>query len=119
MMRNRSLAVFAALALAGCGEATTEAVPTKPIVLKPEAAPVAAAQPAPSADELLTDRVKSALRDAREVEGQGVGVAASGGVVTLYGTASAPEASRKLAQFVAGIEGVASVVNKLVVMAGS
>src|SRR5574341_612860 len=104
MMRNRSLAVFAALALAGCGEATTEAVPTKPIVLKPEAAPVAAAQPAPSADELLTDRVKSALRDAREVEGQGVGVAASGGVVPLYGTASAPEASRKLAQFVAGIE---------------
>lgn len=118
-MNTRSLAILAALALAGCNQAKTEAVPTKPIALNPAVEPAAAPAAAPSADELLAERVKSALRDAREVEGQGVGIAAAGGVVTLYGTASAPEESRKLAKFVAAIEGVASVVNKLVILAGS
>lgn len=119
MIRNTTLACLAALALAGCDQATTQAVPTRPIALNPAAEPAAAQPPAPSADELLAERVKSALRDARELQGQGVGVAVSGGVITLYGTTSAPEEGRKVADFVAGIEGVASVVNRLVVIAGS
>jgi osmotically-inducible protein OsmY len=77
------------------------------------------APPAPSADELLAAQVKSALRDSRKVDGQGVGVTVAGGVVTLYGTASAPEESRRIEKLVAGLEGVKSVVNKLVIVRGS
>lgn len=37
----------------------------------------------------------------------------------LYGTAPAGDESRKIAAFVGGIEGVRSVVNKLVIVRGS
>jgi osmotically-inducible protein OsmY len=123
MMRIRSLALIAALALAGCNQAPTNAQAPKPVPLKPVVEPLAAAKPAeapaPTADEQLASRVKAALRDTRAVDGQGVGVGVAGGVVTLYGTASAPEESRKIAKFVAGIEGVQSVVNNLVIVRGS
>jgi hyperosmotically inducible periplasmic protein len=128
-MRNASLALLIVTALAACGEAEppkTAAAPQplpppKPLVQAPASAPAPApvAAPQPSADELLAERVRQALRDTRKVDGQGVDVRAAGGAVTLYGTAPSARDRRKIEEFVAGIEGVQSVVSKLVVVRGS
>jgi len=128
-MRNASLALLIASVLAACGEAEppkTAAAPQplpppKPMVQAPASAPAPApvAAPQPTADELLAARVKSALRDTRKVDGQGVDVQVAGGAVTLFGTAPSASERRKIEQFVAGIEGVQSVVSKLVVVRGS
>jgi hypothetical protein len=94
--------------------------PLKPIARAeqpPAPPPVAAPQPSP--DEQLAERVKQALRDARAVPGQGVDATVDGGVVTLYGTVPSREDRGKVGEFVAGIGGVKSVVNKLVVVRGS
>ncbi|MDH3318968.1 MAG: BON domain-containing protein [Betaproteobacteria bacterium] len=131
-MRNASLALLIASALAACSEAEPPGTaaapqalpPPKPMVQAaaaptpaPAAAPVAA--PQPSADELLAARVKQALRDTRKVDGQGVDVRVAGGAVTLFGTASSAGERRKIEEFVAGLEGVQSVVSKLVIVRGS
>jgi hyperosmotically inducible protein len=130
-MRTTSLALLIAAALAACGESEppkTAAVPQTPPAPKPmtqapapapspPSRPVAAAQP--SADELLAERVKKALLETRKVDGQGVGVRVENGAVTLYGTASSASDRRRIEEFVAGLEGVRSVVNKLVIVRGS
>ncbi|MDA1117931.1 MAG: BON domain-containing protein [Proteobacteria bacterium] len=126
-MRTALFAILIAAGLAACDKpqpaSSVAPVPVaaKPLPVQPQApqpAPVAE-EPRPSADELLATRVKSALRDTRKVDGQGVGVTVAGGVVTLYGTAPAAEESRNIAAFVGGVEGVRSVVNKLVIVRGS
>lgn len=136
-MRNASLALVVpviAFALAACGEAE----PPKPVAVPlptqamaqpqvaapvPVPAPVPAATPVaapqPSADAQLAERVKRALRDARDVEGQGVGVRVAEGTVTLYGTAPSAAERRRIEQFVAGLDGVKSVDSKLVIVQGS
>jgi hypothetical protein len=122
-MRFPVLAVLCAFGIAACdapeppGPATAPA-PPKPVALAPQPAPQPAA-PVPSADELLRARVAQALRDTREVDGQGVDVTVAGGAVSLFGTVPAEAERRRVAQFVARIEGVKSVVNKLVVVRGS
>lgn len=127
-MRHASLAVLIATALAACSEAeppkpAAAPEPPRPVVLSPapaaapQAAPVAAPQTSP--DDQLAERVKQALRDTRKVEGQGVGVRVADGAVTLYGTAPSTEERRRIEAFVAGIEGVQSVVSKLVIVRGS
>lgn len=124
-MRHASLAVLAAFALAACdsAEPPKPAVPepVKPVVQSPAPTPPPppAAAPKPSADELLLARVRQALRDARGVDGQGVGATVAGGAVTLFGTAASDAERRRIEQFVAGLEGVKSVVSKLVVVRGS
>ncbi len=126
-MRHVLIALLAALGVAACDQPQSgTAVAPVPVAIKPlpEQAPApqpvpAAVEPKPSADEQLTARVKSALRDTRKVDGQGVGIKVAEGVVTLYGTAPAGDESRKIAAFVGGIEGVRSVVNKLVIVRGS
>lgn len=128
-MRNASLAALAALALAACGEseppktaaAPQPLPPPKPMVQAPARAPAPAPAAAPqlSADELLAERVRTALRDTRKVDGQGVDVRVDGGAVTLFGTASSADERRKIEKFVAGLEGVQSVVSQLVVVRGS
>jgi hypothetical protein len=125
-MRFPVLAVLCAFGIAACdapeppGPSTAPA-PPKPVALAPQPAPQAAppAAPVPSADELLRARVAQALRDTREVDGQGVDVTVAGGAVSLFGTVPAEAERRRVAQFVARIEGVKSVVNKLVVVRGS
>lgn len=125
-MRPLLLAAASAFVLAACdsGEPPKPAVtvePVKPVVQAPEpAAPPAQAQArAPSPDEVLAERVRKALRDSRAVPGQGVDATVEGGVVTLYGTVPSPEDRAKVRDFVAGLGGVQSVVNKLVVVRGS
>ena len=124
-MRYASLAIAVVFTLAACGEAeppkpAAASAATRPMVQP--AAPVespAKAAPAPSADELLAERVKQALRDTRQVEGQGVGARVAGGTVTLYGTAPTAEERRRIEQFVAGVAGVQAVISKLVIVRGS
>lgn len=127
-MRYASLAIAVLLGLAACGETEPPkpvAAPQAPRPLAQPAAPVeslANALPpasAPSAEELLAERVKKALRDTRKVEGQGVGVRVAGGTVTLYGTAPTADERRRIEAFVAGVEGVQAVVSKLVIVRGS
>jgi type IV pilus biogenesis protein CpaD/CtpE len=128
-MRNASLALLLASALAACGETESSKTasapqplpPPKPMVQAPASAPAPApvAAPQPSADELLAERVRRALRDTRTVDGQGVDVRVDGGAVTLFGTAPSAGERRKIEDFVARLEGVQSVVSKLVVVRGS
>jgi hypothetical protein len=128
-MRPVSLAIAALLGLAACSEAeppkpAAAPEPPKPVVLAPTLAtppppPATAAAPQPSAEELLAERVRRALRDTRKVEGQGVGVRVAGGTVTLYGTAPTADERRRIEAFVAGVEGVQAVVSKLVIVRGS
>lgn len=129
-MRHASLVIATLLVLAACGEAeppkqAVAPLAPKPMVQAPAPAPVepaAKAPPqasAPSAEQLLAERVKQALRDTRKVEGQGVDVRVAGGTVTLYGTAPSADERRRIEAFVAGIEGVQAVVSKLVIVRGS
>lgn len=129
-MRTAILAILVAAGLAACDkpQPATNVAPV-PVAAKPlpvQAPPQAAPQPVPaaqerkpSADEVLAAKVKAALRDTRKIDGQGVGVTVAEGVVTLFGTAPAAEESRKIAAFVGGVDGVRSVVNKLVIVRGS
>lgn len=113
-------ALLLAVSLAACdsAEPPKPAAVTQPV--KPLAeAPQPPSAPRPSADELLAERVRKALRDSRAVPGQGVDAAVDAGVVTLYGTVSSREERGEVGAFVAGIGGVKSVVNKLVVVQGS
>jgi osmotically-inducible protein OsmY len=125
-MRTPVTVAFLAAALAACDSAeppkaavVTEQVRPAALEPKPAPAPAPVAAPQPSPDQLLAERVKRALRDAREVPGQGVDATVEGGVVTLYGTVPSRDDRGKVGDFVAGIGGVRSVVNKLVVVRGS
>jgi len=127
-MRTASLAIALVFGLAACGEAeppkpAAAPAPPKPMSQAPASAPTPppapVAAPQPSADELLAERVKKALRDTRKVDGQGVGVRVADGTVTLYGTAPTAGEQRRIEQFVAGVEGVRAVLSKLVIVRGS
>jgi len=124
MRSSARLAPLIVLALAACGEAEPPkpaAAPPKPAVLAstPAPTPPPAMQPQPSPDELLRARVEKALRDARDVDGQGVSATAEGGVVSLFGTAPSAAERRAIEQFVGRIDGVKSVVSQIVVVRGS
>ena len=125
-MRTLLLAATTSVLLAACdsGEPpkpTVTAEPVRPVVVAPKPAPDPApvAAPQPSPDALLAERVRRALRDSRTVPGQGVDATVEGGVVTLYGTVPSLEDRAGVRDFVAGIDGVRSVVNRLVVVRGS
>jgi len=122
-MRIASIAILIPFALAACDSAAPPkaAEPPRPVAQAPAPAPTPApvAAPQPSADELLAERVKQALRDTKKVDGQGVGVRVAGGAVTLYGTAPTADERRKIERFVAGLEGVQAVLSKLVIVRGS
>lgn len=127
-MRHASLAIALVLGLAACGEAeppqpVAAPAPPNPVTQAPASAPApppaSVAAPQRSADELLAERVKRALRDTRKVDGQGVGVRVADGTVTLYGTAPSADEARRVEQFVAGVEGVQAVLSRLVIVRGS
>jgi hypothetical protein len=127
-MRTASLVIALVFGLAACGEAEPPkpaAAPESPKPMSqapasaPTPSPASVAAPQPSADELLAERVKQALRDTKKVDGQGVGVRVADGTVTLYGTAPSAGEARRVEQFVAGVEGVRAVLSKLVIVRGS
>ncbi|HEX5092960.1 MAG TPA: BON domain-containing protein [Burkholderiales bacterium] len=127
-MRPLLLAALTPFVLAACDSAE----PPKPAVVSeivkppaqarpaaapPAPAPVAAAQPSP--DTALAARITRALRDSTAVAGQGVDATVDGGVVTLYGTVPSAGERARIRDFVAGMEGVGGVVDRLVVIQGS
>lgn len=120
-------------ALSACNDPSPQADGSKPQPSARPAAPPAASTPtAPpkttssadvpskgmpqtklAADMELSGKVKNALR---EPGGGRVEVAASDGVVTLYGTVEKPADKDRIALTAMEVEGVRSVVNNLVVM---
>jgi len=122
-MRNLAYAIALAFALAACDKPQPNlAVPPPsapvqaPVAAKPAEPPPA---PQPSANEQFAARVKAALRNAKDLDAQGVDVKVADGVVTLYGTVPEKEERRKIAVFVSQMAGVRSVVNNLVIIRGS
>ena len=123
-MRKLPFAILSVLVLAACDQPQSNvAVPPPPpqavqvpVVAKPVEPPAA---PQPSANEQLAAKVKSALRNAKDLDAQGVDVRVADGVVTLYGTVPETEERRRIAGFVSQMSGVRSVVNNLVVIRGS
>ncbi len=126
------LAAVLATQIAACNDPApeTRASANPPAATPPRAAPaqppVAEAKPSPSsvvADLALSSRGKQALAapdGAPPVAASGsVEVAASNGVVTLYGTVDAPSTKERAALAALSVEGVRSVVNNLVVVRGS
>src|SRR6266853_1738609 len=78
-------------------------------------------QPEPKIDEdaALAIKVKSALGADPSLKMLAIDAGASGGVVTLYGTANNRALREKAAQVASKVEGVKSVRNELVIVAGS
>ena len=76
---------------------------------------------APKIDEdaALATKVKSALGADPALKFLAIDAGASGGVVTLYGTANNRTLREKAAQVASKVEGVKSVRNELVIVAGS
>lgn len=123
-MRNLAYAIPLAFALAACEKPQPNVAvpplppaPTQPPVAAKPVEPPPAPQPSPGAQ--LAAKVKSALRNARDLDAQGVDVTVADGVVTLHGTVPETEERRKIAGFVSRMDGVRSVVNNLVVIRGS
>jgi hyperosmotically inducible periplasmic protein len=70
-------------------------------------------------DSELAAKVKSALGADPAVRLLAIDARASGGIVTLYGTADTRAHREKAAKVASGVAGVKSVKNELVIVAGS
>lgn len=87
-----------------------------------EAQPVTSApapMPAVDPNAELAGKVKAALRTTPGLEALAVDVVAADGVVTLFGTADGRESIQQAGKAAAGVPGVKSVQNKLVIVRGS
>jgi len=95
---------------------TIEIAKAKPVELpkslEPEKAPV-------DENKLLAGKVKSALSADPALKLLAIDAGAADGVVTLYGTADNKKNRDKAARVAAGVPGVKSVKNELVIVAGS
>jgi hypothetical protein len=120
-------AVIAA-GLAGCGDepavaqagkngdpATSQGIARLPVV----AAPQVPAAPTVDENATLATRVTAALRRDPAVGKLGIDVVSAEGAVTLFGTAPTAGDREKAAKVAAGVDGVRSVMNNLVIVAGS
>jgi osmotically-inducible protein OsmY len=92
--------------------------PSQPAEVKIEAAK-AVESPKIDVDSELAAKVKSALGADPAVRLLAIDAKASGGVVTLYGTADTRAHREKAAKVASGVPGVKSVKNELVIVAGS
>ena len=88
---------------------------------QPSAAPKAAEPAAPKVDEnaALAARVIAALRRDPAVGKLGIDVVSAEGAVTLFGTAPTVGERERAARVAAGVDGVRSVMNNLVIVVGS
>src|SRR6266850_3013412 len=98
------------------------AVAPKPVEGKIEVAKAVEIPKAPKVvdeDSTLAAKVKSALGADPALKFLAIDAGASEGVVTLYGTANNRALREKAAQVASKVEGVKSVRNELVIVAGS
>jgi hypothetical protein len=133
-MNRHLVSILAALSLAACGDQPAPKAEMKPAA-QPAApvatpAPVAAPAPAPVApvkeeaakpdpNKELAGRVKRALEAEAKIQAAGIDVTASGGTVTLWGTASSTDERTRAARAAYRVPGVTMVDNKLAVVKGS
>jgi hyperosmotically inducible periplasmic protein len=123
----RTLAAGAlALGLAACDDQKPPAVTvakSKPAMEQPTVQVVAPKKTPESdqaaADAALAARVKSALAVERGVNPHTIDIVASRGAVTLFGTADTAANRERIGRVASGVQGVTSVQNKLVIIAGS
>jgi hypothetical protein len=121
------LAGVLVLGLAACGDKPAPKPAVKPL-------PPVTQQPEPGKDEMkmtapaivktdpdseLATKVKDALGADGGINVHRIDVAASKGVITLYGTADNATQREKAARISAEVGGVKAVVNKLAIVAGS
>jgi hypothetical protein len=130
MKTGISILVGSALALAACSEDAPPPAP-KPAAKAPAAAPApapvqvppdapkAAEAPKPSPDQALAARVKEALEGEAKIQAAAIDVTASGGKVTLWGTAAAEDERERAASVARKVEGVSAVDNQIKVVRGS
>jgi len=121
MNRIAAAAAISSTILAACGNDippinTPAMAPVPPAPPSAAAAPRISPQAQLAADMELSGKVKEVLQ---APERSHVEVAASDGVVTLYGTVDAPADKDRIAQLAMNVEGVRSVVNNLVAVRGS
>jgi osmotically-inducible protein OsmY len=81
--------------------------------------PVEAEKPAIDENKVLVGKIKSALGADPALKMLAIDAGASDGVVTLYGTADNKKNRDKAAHVAAGVPGVKSVKNEIVIVAGS
>jgi hyperosmotically inducible periplasmic protein len=72
-----------------------------------------------AADAALAARVKSALAAERGLNPHTIDIVASRGTVTLFGTADTTANRERIGRVASSVQGVTSVENKLVIIAGS
>jgi osmotically-inducible protein OsmY len=75
--------------------------------------------PKPGPDKELAERVKRALEKEAKIQAAGIDVTASGGTVTLWGTAASTDERTSAARAAYRVQGVTMVDNKLAVVKGS
>ena len=120
VMWMASGAVVAA-GLAACGDDPAIAKGGKELAMSQKPSPKTAEPAVPQLDEnaTLAARVIAALRRDPAVGKLGIDVVSADGAVTLFGTAPTAGDREKAAQVAAGVDGVRSVMNNLVIVAGS
>ncbi len=138
-MKGIVLGLLASAALAACGpaeapKAAAEAAarkalqpdlqPPAQVTVIPTPEPVAEAKPAPAApaedaNRALAERVKHALEHESRIQAAAIDVTASGGTVTLWGTAASDDERVRATRVAARIRGVKWVDNKLAIASGS
>jgi len=131
-------AVALALGLSGCdwiksfwksedAAKPASGTPTLP-AMKPSDARIEVAAPdssrsleatQPDEDSALAEKVKSVLREDPALRLLAIDAAASGGIVTLYGTANTLANREKAGRVASAVPGVKSIKNQLVIVAGS
>jgi hypothetical protein len=122
------LAVVTAAACAPDAPPPAAARPERPAVVaaepaKPAAPPEVKADPAPEPkadpNKDLAKRVMRALEDEGKIHAAAIDVTASGGVVTLWGTAATPDEKQRASRVAYRVIGVTAVQNKLAIASGS
>ena len=124
-MKRHLGSMLAALLLAACGDQPAPKAEMKPAAQP--AAPVATPAPAPAKEEApkadpnkeLAQRVKRALEAEAKIQAAGIDVTASGGTITLWGTAATTDERTRAARAAYRVPGVTMVDNKLAVVKGS
>jgi hypothetical protein len=115
----RVLIAVLLLSLAACkdGPTTPARAATPTPATKPQPIPVQA--PLPDPNHELAMRVRRALEDAAKIDAPAIDVTVDEGRVTLWGSARSLDERRLAGEISAGVHGVNSVRNELVIVQGS